>query len=178
MPAKSGSSRYGAVAISIHWLSAILIIFQFITGFWAAQLTDSGSKIDLLLLHVPIGNLVLILTVARIFWWWFFDKKPVPDSSGPHWQEVAAKAVHLLFYVIIIGMAGSGIALIFLSGANEVLIGGQAGALPNFFDFSPRIPHGVGARLMLALLVLHVGAGIYHHFVLRDNTLKRMGIGR
>ncbi len=141
-------------------------------------MTDSAAKADLLWLHAPVGNAVLVLTLIRLVWWWRFDKKPEADGSGPPWQEKAAKAVHTLFYIIIIGMAASGVAMIALSGADAIIFDGQAGVLPNFFDYGPRIPHGLGARLMLALLVMHVGAALYHHFVQRDGTLKRMWFRR
>ena len=73
MPAKSDTTRYGSVAISIHWLTAILIVFQFVTGFRASQMTDSAAKVDLLWLHAPVGNAVLVLTLIRLVWWWRFE---------------------------------------------------------------------------------------------------------
>ena len=174
MPAKSSNAQYGAVGVSIHWLTAILILFQFITGFRASGMLDSAAKADLLWFHAPVGNAILILTIARVIWWWFFDKRPAPSGNDPHWQELAAKAVHVLFYVLIIALAASGVAMIGLSGADEVIFDGHDAPLPDFFDYGPRIPHGVGARLMAALLILHVGAALFHHFMRKDGTLGRM----
>jgi len=42
---------------------------------------------------------------------------------------------------------------------------------------APRIPHGAGARLLLALPVLHAGAALHHHFVRRDGLMRRIRFG-
>ena len=93
-------------------------------------------------------------------------------------QALAAKGVHGLLYVAILGLAGSGIAMIVLSGAGEILFGSASGPLPDFWDFAPRYGHAAMAWLMGALLVLHVGAALYHQFVLKDRLLSRMGVGK
>lgn len=177
MRTKSDHSSYGTVAVAIHWLSAALIVTQFITGFSATQMVGDAAKADLLWFHAPMGNAVLFLTIVRMIWWWRFDTKPPASGNDPRWQETSAKIVHVLFYVIVIAMAASGIAMIALSGADEIIFDGLQGPLPDFHDFGPRLPHGLGARLMLGLLVLHAGAALYHHFVRGDATLKRMWLG-
>ena len=62
-----------------------------------------------------------------------------------------------------------------LSGAVPIIFG-QGGTLPDFWIYMPRVPHGIGARLLLILLILHAGAALYHHFISRDGLLKRMWI--
>ena len=46
--------------------------------------------------------------------------------------------------------------------------------MPDFWNYKPRIRHGIGARLMVALFVFHAGAALYHHFVKKDGLLRRM----
>ena len=70
-------------------------------------------------------------------------------------------------------MAASGIGMFVLSGAGPIVFGSE-GNLPDFTQYLPRVPHSIGARAMVALLVLHAGAALYHHFVKRDATLRRM----
>jgi len=86
--------------------------------------------------------------------------------------------VHVLFYVVILGMIASGIGMMVLSGAAPLIFGGESALLPDFWKYTPRVPHGIGARLLLALLVLHAGAALYHHFVRRDGLLWRMWFRR
>lgn len=173
---KSTPERYGRVAITIHWVSALLIIALLGSGFRAELTTDALQKMTILRVHAALGISVLTLTLARIAWWWFADKKPATPADTPSLQRRAGSAVHTLFYIVILGMTASGIGMLALSGAGEILFAGAAGPLPEFEKFPPRIPHGIGARLMLALFALHVGAALYHHFIRRDGLLRRMGL--
>jgi cytochrome b561 len=175
MALKSTPDRYGTMAMSIHWISVALILVLIASGFRAADTVDPAAKAAAILrLHVPIAIAVLALTMLRIVWWWRFDRKPSPVAGSPRWQERAARAVHVLFYVVILGMVASGVGMLALSGAAPMIFGAESGPLPDFWKYPPRIPHGIGARLLLALLVLHAGAALYHHFVRRDGLLRRM----
>ena len=168
---RSSSTQYGSVAVTLHWLSAILILAMLGSGFRAASITDSAAKEAVLMFHVTLGAVVLLLTLLRLLWWWRIDQKPKPVPGDPAWQTLSAKAIHMLFYVVILGMAVSGIGIVALSGAGDILFGESADPLPDFSAFLPRVPHGLGARLMLALLVLHAGAALYHHFIKRDGRI-------
>ena len=171
MSRKSTNNKYGTVAIAIHWLTAILILLLLCSGLVSSESDSPTIKTLVLRLHVPLGLLLLLLTVVRIGWWCFADKKPTPM---PVWQDRLSRAVHLLLYLAIIGMSTSGIGMMVLSGAGPYIFGGDPTLLPDFWDYLPRTPHGVVARILFALLMLHVGAALYHHFVLRDGLLGRM----
>jgi cytochrome b561 len=177
MALKSTPDRYGTMAVSIHWLSAVLILIVIGSGFRAASTVDPAAKAAILRVHVPIALGVLALMLLRIAWWWGFDRKPYPVAGSPHWQERAARAVHILFYVVLFGMVASGVGMMVLSGAALMILGRESALLPDFWNYPPRLPHGIGARLLLALLVLHAGAALYHHFVRRDGLLWRMWFG-
>lgn len=177
MAMKSAPDRYGTVAVAIHWLSAALVLGLLVSGFRAAGMVDPVAKGGLLKVHAVVGGMVLILTLARIAWWAVADRRPAEPAGTPRLQGRAARAVHLLFYVVLIGMAASGIGLLVLSGAAAILFAGTAGPLPDFLQYPPRIAHGFGAFFLLALTVTHLAAALYHQFVLRDRLLARMGIG-
>jgi cytochrome b561 len=145
MALKSTADHYGTMAVSIHWLSAVLILILMVPGF-----------------APPAQG---------------FDRKPHPVAGSPHWQERAAHAVHVLFYVVVFGMVASGVGMTVLSGAAPMILGRESSLLPDFWKYPPRLPHGIGARLLLALLVLHAGAALHHHFVRRDGLLWRMWFG-
>ncbi len=173
MSLKSSSKQYGTVAVTIHWLSALLIFALIGSGFKASNAQASAAKMDILQIHVPIGILILLLTLARIAWWKFADKKP-ESIPMPRWQDRAAHAVHVFLYIVILGMAASGIGMLALSGAAPIIFNESNTVLPDFWEYPPRIPHGIGARLIIALFVLHAGAALYHHFVKKDGLLHRM----
>jgi len=66
----------------------------------------------------------------------------------------------------------SGIAMSALSGLPAALFGSSG--YPTLADLPPRAGHGIAARLIVAAILLHAGAALYHHFVLKDRTLRRM----
>ncbi len=174
---KSRLERYGTVAVSIHWLSAVLILALLGSGFQAANAMDTATKAAFLRFHIPIAIMVLLLTTLRIIWWWRFDLKPLPVEGSSAWQERIAGWVHIAFYAVIFGMIASGIGMLVLSGAAPAIFGEPGVVLPHFTDYPPRVPHGLGARLLVALLVFHAGAALYHHFVRSDGLLRRMWFG-
>ncbi len=178
MGLKSTPDRYGTMAVWIHWASALLIVIAIASGFRAANTVNPAIKAEILRAHVPVAVAALVLTMLRIVWWWRFDRKPDPVAASPHWQERTAQAVHVLFYVVILGMIASGVGIVALSGAAPMIFGGEGAPLPDFWKYPPRLPHGIGARLLLALLVFHAGAALYHHFVGGDGLLRRMWFSR
>ena len=173
---KSTPERYGRVAVSIHWVSALLIIGLLASGFRADATVEPEQKIVFLTAHAVMGITILALTVARIGWWWFADSRPRPVAGTEGLQHRIARGVHTLFYVVILGIAASGLGMLLLSGAGAILFAGAPGPLPEFESFRPRVPHGIGARLMLVLFALHAGAALYHHLIRRDGLLRRMGL--
>jgi cytochrome b561 len=174
---KSTSTTYGTVAVTIHWISALLIIGLLGSGLRAASTIDPEFKAQILGFHALTGITIVVLTLARIAWWWMADKKPDPVTGTPAWQHACARVVHLLFYVVILGMGASGIGMLVSSGAGQIIFGGGDGQLPNFWDYRPRMPHGIGARVMIALLAMHILAALYHHVIRRDGLLRRMWYG-
>lgn len=174
---KSTPDRYGSVAVTIHWLTAILIVVLLSTGFNAADSADSATKAQFLRVHIPVAIIVFLLTAFRIYWWVARDRKPDPLPGLPRWQEVLARNVHFFIYLLIFIMVGSGIAMMVLSGAGPAVFGGD-GTLPDFRDFAPRAPHGIGANLLVLLLLAHIGAALYHQFIRRDRLISRMWFRR
>jgi cytochrome b561 len=156
MSATSSSTRYGSVAIAIHWLSALLILLLFVTGLLAAEQVDPAARIALLRAHVPVGVAILLLTLLRIVWWLVADpRRPAMPADQPAWQKAMAKAVHLGLYVVVLVSATSGIATIALSGALPAILSGAT--LPDLSTILPRTVHGIASRAMLGLLALHIG---------------------
>ncbi|MCP4315794.1 MAG: cytochrome b [Hyphomicrobiales bacterium] len=176
MPLKSTPQKFGNVAVAIHWLSAFAIIALIVSGLLAEDTVNAASKAVLLRVHIPFGIAVLLLTLIRIGWWLLADRKPEPASASAL-QNRLSGIVHFLFYVAILGLGASGIGMLVLSGAGPVIFSDPVTALPDFNDYPPRTLHGVGAKLMIALLALHTLAAVYHQFIKRDGLLQRMWFG-
>lgn len=176
MPSASTSTRYGSVAIAIHWTSAAAVIFAFAAGWVVANVAEPASQPPILIAHIALGTSVLLLTVLRMVWWLVADRRPEPPLDQPQWQRTSASLVHGLLYLILLVMAASGIATLVLSDAIPTLMAG--GPVPDLSSVPPRLVHGLLSKLLLLLLVVHVGAALYHQFVRGDRLLARMGVGR
>ena len=178
--------RYTLVAIGLHWLIALAIVALIVIGL---LMTKAGLKpaqqFPLYQLHKSIGITVLLLSVLRLIWRLFF--RPPPMTDMPRHEKLMAEGAHGLFYVLIIGLPLSGWAMVSASRYNipTVLYGlirwphlaflselPQAQKAPA--EASLKLVHAYGAYVLIALLILHAGAALRHHLVLRDETLWRM----
>jgi cytochrome b561 len=84
MALKSTPNHYGTMAVSIHWLSVVMLFVLITSGFRAANTVDPVAKAAILRVHVPIAGGVPALMILRIVWWLGFDRKPrpVPDRHA------------------------------------------------------------------------------------------------
>lgn len=168
--------RYDPLAIAIHWVVAAAILVALPLGFLAAHTADHQRGAALLRIHVPLGIMILFLTVARAVWR-YRRGAPPPLAGQPRWRVGVARVSHALLYVVPIVMGVSGLALVALSGAAPILFSRVPGVLPDFSRFPPMKAHAIGAFAVIGLISLHVAAVVHHQLFRRDRLLARMGIG-
>jgi cytochrome b561 len=174
MAMKSSATRYGTVAVAIHWTSAVFILAALGSGL-CVGVASPQAKLPILLFHMGAGGAALLLTVLRVAWWVAADRRPGNPPGQPRWQVLAARWVHYSLYAAILFLGASGIATLVLSGAIPALLAGAS--LPDLSQIAPRLVHGVLGRVLIALLAGHVGAALYHQFIRRDRLLERIGVG-
>jgi cytochrome b561 len=159
---------------------AVLIIALVGLGIYMVQLPDVGfnaRKITLILVHKELGVLALAFATMRLAW---RQLNPLPRlaETVPEWQQVAAVFVHLCFYALMVAQPVTGWLMSSASGIPVDFLG--------LFRVPDLVRHNddLFARLrdlhdwlgwaMAALIGLHVAAALRHHFMLRDETLRRM----
>ncbi len=175
---ESTSKRYHPAHVAIHWLMALLVIMMLGIGklVMPGVSPEDPQKVMMLQSHAYIGGAIAILLIIRLILR-FTTQRPAPADAGNAFLNFVGKAVHFLLYLLLIGMALSGLGLFLMAGLSSVF----SGAKPypsNFFDFLPRMGHGLTSWLLLALIALHVGAALYHQFIRKDNLLARMWFGK
>jgi cytochrome b561 len=172
--------RYNTVAIILHWVTALLILYMLIWGEGLIKDQHSGNPPIKALdptLHVSLGLLILILTFARLAWRWM--NPPPADVPMPVWQTTASHALHWAFYAMLILIPLTGIADL------QRVINGKHPEFASltFFNLFPMphfsMPwfghlHGLLTNLMWALLGLHVVAALMHQFIDKDKLINRM----
>ncbi len=191
MSAKNTAVRYGTVAMTLHWLIALLIIGNLCSGIFLANIMDDDNPLHFtfIQMHKSIGLTVLMLSVLRLLWRLVNPVPPLPPGMSLP-LRIAARGTHYLFYFLIIAIPLSGWAWASSSTTGIPTFYFGLFQWPNI-PFLADLPHGAkianshmfhGYHVYLAystavLLVLHVGAALYHHYQRRDEVLKRMWPG-
>jgi cytochrome b561 len=172
--------RYGAVAIALHWLLALMIVITFGVGLVMHGLPLSPARIRLFNWHKWAGVGILALSALRLLW--RLAHRPPPDVPMPAWQARLAHATHGLLYLLFFAVPLAGWGYSSAAGFQVVWFGVLP--LPDFVPVDPALADGLKAlhqalAFTLALLaVLHVAAAIKHQFVDDDGLMDRMRPGR
>jgi len=170
-------NRYSTVSLVLHWLIAALVVTQI--GLIAAHEATEGSiSREYVNLHKSVGLSILVLTLIRLGWRIANPAIPLPDST-PRWQKLVARGTHVLFYAFLIAMPLVGWAASSAAGRDilwfglfewpALPIGGGRETAGQLMDL-----HELAAKLLIALVVLHILGALKHHFIDRDNVLHRM----
>jgi cytochrome b561 len=170
-------ARYGAVAQALHWLIAALVLVMFGLGWTMADLPLGEQKLELYQLHKSLGATIFALVVLRLAWRLTHAPPPLP-ARLPAWERSAAVAAHALFYVLL--LVQPLIGLLQSNAANFPVVAWGVVPLPALIGSDEALGetlvevHEVVARVLLVLILVHVGAALRHHFVLKDDVLRRM----
>ena len=168
---------YTAVAKGLHWLMAVLILGLLGLGMYMQDLPLSPQKLVLYSWHKWAGVTVFMLVWLRLAWRVTHRPPALPESMSPL-MRLAAHAGHLALYVLMVAIPLSGWLMSSAKGFQTVWFGvlpipdlvGRDKALG---DLLQEVHEALNVLLMLTLAG-HVAAALWHHFVLKDDTLRRM----
>jgi cytochrome b561/polyisoprenoid-binding protein YceI len=168
-------TSYNRYSRYIHWLMAFLILVMVFLG-WRFDDKDT-MLFNRANLHKSIGILIILLTLLRIGLRLAYKAPPEPPM--PKWQALAAKALHIGFYIVMIALPLSG----------WLMVSTSAREIPFFGIPWPHLPvpqthemhenfetvHGLLAKLIFYVMIpLHVLAALKHHFVDKDTVVEHM----
>jgi cytochrome b561 len=178
MPIRNTPTRWGSVAQLLHWVIVVLIVTQFVLAYVSESLPLGMAKLAMLARHKSWGITILGLALIRLVWRLVNRDAPgLPNTLKP-WERVAAHVTHYGLYVLLFAMPLTGWAM---SSARKYPVSWfNLVQLPDFV--APNRPlydtlHTVHMYLswaLIAIAVLHIGAALKHHFVLKDDVLRRM----
>lgn len=185
---RNDSDRYGLVALTLHWLIAVAILGMIGVGLYMTSLPDTPDKFRLYQLHKSMGLTVLGLSVLRLVWRLINPVPPLPETLRA-WERLAARLTHIGLYGLMIGIPLSGWAMVSASpwGIPTQWFGlFEVPHLPVLSTLTDKQAaeavlkeaHAWLAWGLIGLLLVHVGAALRHHVLLRDRTLLRMLPGR
>ncbi|MBP6210133.1 MAG: cytochrome b/b6 domain-containing protein [Anaerolineales bacterium] len=175
---ENAPKRYHPAHAAIHWLTALLVFMMLGVGKFVMPgvSPDDPQKPMMLASHTYIGGAIAVLVIIRLILR-FTTRQPAPADAGNAFLNWIGKAVHILLYLLMIGMALSGLGLFQMADLPAVF--SAAKPYPsNFFEYLPRMGHGLASWILLLLVLLHVGAAFFHQFIKKDNLLARMWFGK
>ena len=177
MSLRNDGARYGSIAMLLHWSAAACVLVAWLLGVMGDDFPKSWEA-GVLFAHISFGLVVLALLMGRLGW--RVASPPPPPLASPldPWSGVAMLVVHVLIYALLLMVPLSGIVLQFARGQSLPLFGLYEFASPWVRDRalarSVKEVHELFAHALLILAVLHAVAALAHHYVLNDDTLRRM----
>jgi cytochrome b561 len=175
--ARSMAAGYTGTAKALHWLIVVLLVAQFIFAWTMPHIGRNTPITNLISLHFTFGVIILAVALVRLLWR-LGHGEPELEGDMPPWQITTARIVHWLLYTLLLVVPVLGWINASWRNMPVAMFGLE---LPKLI--ATRAPgwqwtgdvHGLLANYaMLALVGLHVLAGLYHYFIRRDGVLQRM----
>lgn len=169
---RDSTERYGSVSKLFHWGMTLLIAWQMLKFFDRIDDGEHWVGQTLVSWHLSIGSLLLLFIVARLVWVARQQARPAQDPA----TVVLVRIGHGLLYACMVLMPVTGIL---------AMVGGGYGWSAFGLDIIPGGPEVAWAEALgslhspiswafLVLLAGHVAVTLWHHFVRKDDTLRRM----
>jgi len=170
--------RYSGASIAMHWLTVLCFVGIY-TAINLADVFEKGSfgRTFLRDTHFSLGLLVFVLVWVRIVLRIVGVTPPILPVP-PVWQVKLGKALHGLLYLLMVLMplvgwavlSARGKAIPFFGLSLPPLMGEDKDLGRQIMEF-----HELGGNLGYLLIGGHAAAALFHHYVVKDNTLRRMG---
>lgn len=168
---------YTETAKWLHWLVLVLLVIEF-TIAWTMPHIGRDTPLGMLVnFHFSFGVFILGVVIIRLVWMATHGLPKAIDM--PDWQHRTALAVHWLLYLLLLALPilgwlnaswrGYPVSLFGLFEMPKLL----ATRLPGW-QWTGDIHQFLATYVLLVLVGLHVLGALYHHFVRRDDVLKRM----
>jgi cytochrome b561 len=174
---RNSADRYGLVQIVFHWVTVVAVAVLIPLGLWMTSLDyyDPWYRRapDI---HRALGVLLGLLLLARLLARWLQPRpRPLSDQALEH---RLAQAAHGLLYLLPLLIVLSGYLLSTADGRAVDVFGwfsvpATVQGIDGQADLAGDI-HFVLAMVLLAVVALHAAAAFRHHWLLRDDTLRRM----
>lgn len=171
------AEKFGPVAIALHWIIAIVLVLSVLTGLGYAYIDDTRTSRTSLEIHQSVGLVIFLLALARLYWR-ITHTPPAPPTGYSPAQKIAAAVTHATLYLFIIAMPISGYIGLAARGRDIPVFGvvNLPIVTPLSFDLSNAATtlHIYSQYVLYALVALHAAAGLWHHYILKDDVMRRM----
>ncbi len=173
---------YGWPAIALHWIVAALIVATFGLGLWMGEVPVRADRPYYFMIHGSLGITLLAILVLRIAWA-LLNPAPAAVAGTSPLQHAAARFTHLALYALTLATVVFGWLIAGVQDTPVVPLAFGLVPVPSPLPLSHAAEdfleeaHEITAYLLMLAAGVHVLAALWHHYVLRDETLRRM-LGR
>jgi cytochrome b561 len=168
---------YSSMAKLFHWITFIFVLLIIPMGLIMADAENGPLKNALFDLHRSFGVTVSILTIFRLIYRLRNPPPPLEASVTPI-QRLAAHAVHIMLYAGLILLPIGGLIGAWMFGAplNYFWLFQIAPPMPRDPELAKQIlaTHSLLTKIFAGIIGVHIAAALAHHFVFKDQTLRRM----
>lgn len=169
------SEKFHPAVKAMHGLMAVAMIAAIAIILYADQMPRGPEKFELYFWHKSLGLLLAALILVRLL---IVMKIGKPAPLGEGLKKTMASIGHGLLYLAMIVMPLSGLVMSYSGGHSIPFFGlfeipGSEEKLETLGGIAHEA-HEIAGNVLIALIVLHVVAALYHHFMLKDETMKRM----
>ena len=176
MASKRDAAAYGRTAMAFHWTIALLIALMFVLGWTMDAEQRHSSHITAVDFHMTIGVVIMALVVLRYVWRRRNPPPPLPAHMS-RLERLVAECGHAALYLLTFAIPVVGLAMVIVEGEAVLLFGlidlDNETKRPEVAELLAGWHKWLGWAL-LAVLAGHVAAALRHHFLLRDDVLRRM----
>lgn len=178
MAIKDTRTHYGWITIGLHWLVAVTLFCLFGLGLWMVELDYYDPWYNRAPdIHRSIGVCLVLVMALRLIWR-LMTPTPTPVPGLSKWEKRASMAVHWTFYIIVPLTGCAGYLMSTADGRAVDVFGlfevpATVTGIQNQEDIAGNI-HYYLAVILIVLATMHGLAALKHHFIDKDETLKRM----
>jgi cytochrome b561 len=171
------NTTYTPIAKGLHWLMAVLIFGLLALGIYMHELPLSPQKLALYAWHKWFGVTVFLMVWLRLAWR-VTHRPPALSETLSAPMRLAAHAGHAALYGLMIAIPLTGWLMSSAKGFQTVWFGvlpipDLLGRDRELGDLLQQV-HKLLNLLLMLTLTGHVLAALWHHFVRKDDTLRRM----
>ncbi len=168
------TQKLSRTSVVLHWVVAIMILMLLGSGIYMHEFEAR----DVYPIHKSFGITITLFVVVRILWR-LKEGWPTPDSSHAPWERILSRISHYVLiagtlFMPVSGMIGSVAGGRGLYWFGVELIARDPAGKNKMLAEAAHDAHEMLAKIIILFLILHIAGALKHHFIDKDNTLRRI----
>lgn len=178
----NSTTAWGWPAKALHWIGAVIILLLLVHGWWMTHMTPRPERLAHYAWHSALGYDLLALVILRLLWRWLNPVPELPADLKP-WERIAAHVGHAALYLLmlVVSLTGWVVATTFRTPMTKDVLGIDVPPIVTVVDRPVRQwfeeSHMILAYVLAVVVLVHVIGALRHHFVKRNDVLRRMAWG-